>query len=95
MRRTRLERHRKKRSGWKHPLDINRNRRRCAKRRHSANVRARRALQAMQARETVTELIEARVLVAVALHPAIVAGRVDRRLPERRPATRLEPRRAW
>lgn len=49
---------RKRRSGWKHPLDINRNRRRCAKRRRSASARARRTLETLRTRETWLELIE-------------------------------------
>jgi hypothetical protein len=48
---------RKKRSGWKHPLDINRNHRRCEKRRRSASVRARRAYAALRELELQVELV--------------------------------------
>jgi hypothetical protein len=49
---------RKKRSGWKHPLDLNRNRRRCEKRRRSASARARRAIEAIREFEVQLELTE-------------------------------------
>jgi hypothetical protein len=54
---------RKKRSGWKHPLDINRNHRRCAKRRRSASAGTRHALQALREAELLVELREARTQV--------------------------------
>src|SRR4051812_35254674 len=47
---------RKKRSGWKHPLDINRNRRRWEKRRRSASACARHALEVVRETEVWQEL---------------------------------------
>jgi hypothetical protein len=52
----RIRRTRKKRSGWKHPLDVNRNHRRCQKRRRSESVRARRACAALRELELQLEL---------------------------------------
>lgn len=49
----------KKRSGWKHPLDLNRNRRRCEKRRRSASAVARHAIEEFRAAEAQLELREA------------------------------------
>jgi hypothetical protein len=77
---------RKRRSGWKHPLDINRNRRRCEKRRRSASAAVRHALDGLRGHEIQLELIEAR---------RIYQARPERRGPKRRPARGLEPRRAW
>jgi hypothetical protein len=77
----------KKRSGWKHPLDPNRNRRRCDKRRRSASAAARHAVEAILELEARLELIEWR-------RPYQVAGRPARPGPERRPHRGLDPRRA-
>jgi hypothetical protein len=52
-----IRRTKKKRSGWCHPLDINRNHRRWDKRRRSANVRARRAYAALHELELQLELV--------------------------------------
>src|SRR5689334_12980636 len=79
----------KKRSGWKHPLDPNRNGRRCMRRRRSATAQVRRALQALLAAEMMLELEEARRAV-----PLTRCGRPHGG-PKRRPARGLESRRAW
>jgi hypothetical protein len=52
----------KRRSGWKHPLDIERNRRRCAKRRRSASAYARHALEVVRDLEAQLELRTAQLL---------------------------------
>jgi hypothetical protein len=95
MRSNKFGRRLKKRSGWKHPHDINRNRRRCARRRRSANVRARNTLQGIRAQETLVELLEGRLSVAVVPPCRSMRGGPERHGPERRPTTRLEPRRPW
>jgi hypothetical protein len=76
----------KKRSGWKHPLDINRNRRRCEKRQRSASAAVRHALDGLRGREIQLELIEARWMYQ---------ARLDRRGPARRPSHGLKSRSAW
>jgi hypothetical protein len=82
-----ITRQRKRRSGWCHPLNINRNTRRCTKRRRSASARARHAVAALVAQETLCELREAREHFS--------GRRISRGGPTRRPQTRLAPRRAW
>lgn len=82
-----ITRQRKRRSGWCHPVNINRNTRRCAKRRRSSSARARHAVAAVVAQETLRELREAR---------EHFSGRcISKSGPDRRPHTRLAPRRAW
>lgn len=76
---------RKKRSGWKHPLDLNRNRRRCEKRRRSASAATRYALDTVREAEVRLELREARRELRT----------IDRGGPERRPACGLAPGGAW
>jgi len=76
---------RKRRSGWKHPLDSNRNRRRCVKRRRSASASARHAVIALREAELRLELQHERKRFQSA----------GRRGPGRRPSRGLEPRRAW
>ena len=82
---------RKKRSGWKHPLDINRNRRRCEKRRRSASAVARHAVEMMREWEVQLEVIEGRY------HYQRPQRRdnAGRSGPERGPARRHETSRAW
>jgi hypothetical protein len=84
-----ITRRRKRRSGWCHPLKLNRNTRRFEKSRRSASASARHALEVIQTREGQAELQFAR---------QEYSGRRRRRIdtgPERRPRTRIEPRRAW
>jgi hypothetical protein len=78
-------RRRKKRSGWRHALDLNRNRRRCEKRRRSASACARHALEMAREAEMKSELRESRRQFQV----------INRPRSERRPDRGLEPRRAW
>lgn len=75
---------RKKRSGWKHPLDLNRNRRRCTKRRRSASATTRHALETVREAEVRLELREARRGLQT----------IDRRGPKWIPARGLTPRAA-
>ena len=83
---------RKKRSGWKHPLDIERNRRRCEKRRRSASAAARHALDSIRGFEIQLELIEARTVYQAR---PVAARSITRGGPERRPSRGLDSRRAW
>jgi hypothetical protein len=64
---------RKKRSGWKHPLDINRNHRRWEKRRRSASACARHALEVVREMEVWQELREGRVMFQGAGAPVAFA----------------------
>jgi hypothetical protein len=82
---------RKKRSGWKHPLDLNRNRRRCEKRRRSASARVRHALQAIREFEAHSEVVEWQLHQGSLVRAELSAQRA----PERRPSRRIEPARAW
>src|SRR4051812_29925542 len=61
---SRRSRRRKRRSGWKHPLDRDRNRRRNLKRRRSAGVAFRQARLALRERDVRNELVDADVAAA-------------------------------
>lgn len=80
---------RKRRSGWRHPANVNRNHRRWEKRRRSASSAVRCAAEAIREAETHLDIVDARYS-----HLGN-RGRTPDRRPERRPSRGLEPRRAW
>ena len=82
---------RKKRSGWKHPLDLERNRRRCEKRRRSASTATRHAVEVIRDFEAQLEVVEGRLRYQGLQR----CDRFGRGGPERRSSRGLEPRRAW